>query len=509
MKKDIKFMIFLLLGILLMVSISVYQLSIVKPELSRLENIGFWVVAGVVMLFVFIASFAIYRQKNLTEEKAFLITIPFICLLFIILMPTFKNHDETGHWNRIYEISTGNLLTKKINGRIGNFFPRSTLEVYNNQDWEGITYSKLLELSEIRLKNQENTVFIPMGTTAIYSPIQYLPQVLGVCLSRLMTDHVLVMAYMARIFNLIVSLALLYYAIKWMPFGKKIVLVLAYIPILIEGISSMSPDALTISVAYLLIAYILNLTYSKKVTNITNKNLIFIGILASVLALCKIVYIPLVFFILILPKEKFALEKNRRISLAMIIIIAVLINLTWLGISSHYLADYQNDMPLIQTVELITHPFIYIKKLFYTIGVEGQSYLAEIFGSTIGWCEFIKVSDIIPMGLGFLFMLICFLDNSIKEILTKQQKILIAIISVTIILLIFTSLYIQWTKYGSPIIEGVQGRYFLPIMPFIGLLLGSVKIKTVMKEQNLTKIIAVTGILLEINCILTIYLHQI
>ena len=276
MKKDIKFMIFLLLGILLMVSISVYQLSIVKPELSRLENIGFWVVAGVVMLFVFIASFAIYRQKNLTEEKAFLITIPFICLLFIILMPTFKNHDETGHWNRIYEISTGNLLTKKINGRIGNFFPRSTLEVYNNQDWEGITYSKLLELSEIRLKNQENTVFIPMGTTAIYSPIQYLPQVLGVCLSRLMTDHVLVMAYMARIFNLIVSLALLYYAIKWMPFGKKIVLVLAYIPILIEGISSMSPDALTISVAYLLIAYILNLTYSKKVTNITNKNLIFI-----------------------------------------------------------------------------------------------------------------------------------------------------------------------------------------------------------------------------------------
>lgn len=61
MKKDIKFMIILLLGILLMVSISVYQLSIIKPELSRLENIGFWVVAGVVMLFVFIAGFAIYR----------------------------------------------------------------------------------------------------------------------------------------------------------------------------------------------------------------------------------------------------------------------------------------------------------------------------------------------------------------------------------------------------------------------------------------------------------------
>ena len=34
----------------------------------------------------------------------------------------------------------------------------------------------------------------------------------------------------------------------------------------------------------------------------------------------------------------------------------------------------------------------------------------------------------------------------------------------TIVLLIFTSLYIQWTAVGAPVIDGVQGRYFLPIL---------------------------------------------
>ena len=29
--------------------------------------------------------------------------------------------------------------------------------------------------------------------------------------------------------------------------------------------------------------------------------------------------------------------------------------------------------------------------------------------------------------------------------------------------LIFTSLYVQWTKVAADIIEGVQGRYFIPI----------------------------------------------
>ena len=39
----------------------------------------------------------------------------------------------------------------------------------------------------------------------------------------------------------------------------------------------------------------------------------------------------------------------------------------------------------------------------------------------------------------------------------------------TMVLLIATSLYLQWTVIGASTysIEGLQGRYFLPVLPFV------------------------------------------
>ena len=33
--------------------------------------------------------------------------------------------------------------------------------------------------------------------------------------------------------------------------------------------------------------------------------------------------------------------------------------------------------------------------------------------------------------------------------------------------LIFASLYVQWTAYKNPIIDGIQGRYFIPLLMFL------------------------------------------
>jgi len=45
------------------------------------------------------------------------------------------------------------------------------------------------------------------------------------------------------------------------------------------------------------------------------------------------------------------------------------------------------------------------------------------------------------------------------------------LITLTAILLavgaVFFSLYVIWTPVGAPVIDGVQGRYFLPIAPFL------------------------------------------
>ena len=54
--------------------------------------------------------------------------------------------------------------------------------------------------------------------------------------------------------------------------------------------------------------------------------------------------------------------------------------------------------------------------------------------------------------------------------------------------LIFTSLFVQWTTCGSDSIAGIQGRYFIPILPLLMLLVGSqIKLKTEYDNKNIQK----------------------
>ena len=71
-----------------------------------------------------------------------------------------------------------------------------------------------------------------------------------------------------------------------------------------------------------------------------------------------------------------------------------------------------------------------------------------------------------------------------------------------IIALVFTSLYVQWSTIGNESIAGVQGRYFLPILPLIMLLLGStLKIKSSYKKESINKFVAISILVLQIYTI--------
>ena len=50
-----------------------------------------------------------------------------------------------------------------------------------------------------------------------------------------------------------------------------------------------------------------------------------------------------------------------------------------------------------------------------------------------------------------------------KVTFSNRQKIFAILISLSVIILVFTGLYIGWTEVGAKIIVGVQGRYFIPI----------------------------------------------
>lgn len=109
-----------------------------------------------------------------------------------------------------------------------------------------------------------------------------------------------------------------------------------------------------------------------------------------------------------------------------------------------------------------------------------------------GWNEFAVMNTGFPLILGLLFAYVNISDETMKNKLTKYQTIIILFIILAIIGLIFTSLYVQWNDESDITIIGVQGRYFIPIVPLCTLLIcNKLKFKTEHTEEELTKI---TGI---------------
>lgn len=471
------------------IAIQKFYESNAKQTLFNVITIAFCIYAFGICLYI-------YKKKDMKIEKIFIYTVPVICLFYMFCIPTFKNHDELWHWFKSYEVSIGQFVTGVDGDTLGTQMPENISKAATD-NWTTIDYEKVKDYLDLDLE-PDNKTLLYAETSAVYSPVQYIPQGLGIFIARLFTNKVLLLAYAGRLMNMIVSILCIYFAIKKIPFGKKIILMASYIPIAIEGFTSLSSDAMTISVAFLYIAYILSLVFSKENEIIGKKQCVFLTVLSVIIALCKIVYIPLTLLLLLIPKEKFKNQKKMK-NVLIIIGIACIINLIWLKVASIYLAHFREGDSAVQIRSIFTNPIKYIQNCLYTLNVSEGFWITSMFGQNLGWGEFIDVHSFAPYAFFMLTIWIMFIDETIKGKFKKYQKWIIAFVVLAIIGLIFTSLYVQWTTCENDIIMGIQGRYFIPILPLIILLIGGeLKVKTDYKEENLTKLIGIVGTVLQI-----------
>lgn len=424
---------------------------------------------AIVILILSLIAIIIYYLKNIKEETLFWCIIPAIFILFLFIIPVTKNHDEPYHWFRILDIAQGNYLTQ-IKDDKPNIEMDENAWIIGNQEPEGVKYNFILNSIKNTKENGKDTINYEAYTTAIYNPVQYISQTLGVLITSLITQNYMLMAYGARFINMIVSIILLYLAIKIMPIGKRGMLISMCFPIAIEGFTSMSPDAITISISYLLIAYVFNLVFNKE-KRIQKTDIFILAILSIIISLCKIVYLPLVGLLLLLPKDKFKTKKQWILTIGIIMGISIIANLIWLGISYKYLLLYKDGNSSGQLGNLIGNPINYIQRVLTTINVSAGSYIYSLLGCELGWNEFANVGTFFAFIMGVIIVYANLTDSTLKIKLTKYQKIILCLIVLAIVGLIFTSLYMQWNEAEDVIIRGVQGRYFIPILPILALLI--------------------------------------
>ena len=262
----------------------------------------------ILYLFMIIISLGIIFAKKLKmlllkvrlhPQHAFISIVIVFGLLFMIITPPFQTPDEPVHFYRAYEISTHNITKYK------DEVPHSLVDMAAIQErmkfksWEKTSKKEILSLAKIKLDAGNLT---PVGTLEYTLP--YLPQALGIAIGKLFNLAPIWLLYMARLFNLLISCILIFYAIQITPVHKWVFFLLGVMPMTVSQVASVSYDGLTIGLSFLLTSIILNFAFNAA-KNIKPRDILALFVVAILLALSKPPYFIIAFSFLIIPVSKF------------------------------------------------------------------------------------------------------------------------------------------------------------------------------------------------------------
>ena len=429
----------------------------------------------------------VIKNKKLELHQIFIVIAVFLGICFGIIIPLGQGSDETSHFIRIYEISRKYTT---LNYEESTEFPRAFELLGDYQSQKEISYKQYIENYDEFLMNSNDKVDLKgkYWNTKLYSPIQYLPQVIGVTLGRVFSDNILVIGTLGRIFGFIAWVTACAYAIKIIPNKKIFILILCLLPINIFSAVCLSGDTLTNAVTVLFIAIIYRKVYLHEEVKIKDK--IILLVLGALIALCKIVYLPIIFLVCLLSKDLF---KNKKVWISFnisLIILSCIVGLTWLTIGSGSLSD-SNPASKEQVEYIFEDPIRYCLITMDTFMVRGVAYINQFMtGDDIACQGRARIYPIISYIIGAVVLISLFLDEDNDDIkMSVLQKWIVGLVILGTCALICTALYVQWTSLftiGGGMIEGIQGRYFIPVAMILIFISTSIKISIKNKENLIT-----------------------
>ncbi|WP_071516633.1 DUF2142 domain-containing protein [Geitlerinema sp. PCC 9228] len=432
-------------------------------------------------------------------EKAFLWIGGVFGALLVLLTPPFQVPDEYQHFYRAYQLSEGQILADYHVGECsgytrdrqdipcsGGYLPRSllvTVREVSPPNLRGSAQVKqnpqdILALLDLPLQPSDR-VFVRFQGAALYSPVPYLPQIVGIAVGRILGASPLILFYLGRFCNLLAWLGLGYLAIARSPIFAWLLALLLLMPMSLFQAASLSADAATNGLVFLLTATFLQYSLAKPSTS--DRDLWFLGMLVLALPLVKPAYIPLVLLFFLIP----ASQVNRNPSSNSppipwrskytlvgggMVLASVLTMLVWSSLAGgNYGKIYPSIRPEEQILFVLQHPVEYVGIFLQTLQTFGGSYLVEFVGK-LGWLD-----TVLPWGVTIsywvILLVVALTDGSESTVaIAGWQKWLLGWVWLASSGLIFTLIYAAGSPVGANVIGGVQGRYFIAIAPLLFLL---------------------------------------
>ncbi len=412
--------------------------------------------------------------------------------LMIILTPPFQVPDEIVHCYRICQIGNGYLFPVPEEKK--PFLPDGIIKTV-------IRYNHLPFHSERKIKPQFvinefkisprfskcKLIYVSPNVPDLIVP--YLPQLLAFMVCKRLDMPLIYFIYGGRFLLLCSWIITGAFILKIIPFPKLTTMLLLILPMPLWMACSLSYDAVTTELSFLLTAFVLYMSFSLK--KISWRHILYFLFLTFLLSSCKPLYFILSSLILIIHPKKFPYKCKGFMCVLLFTGIAVVTgykmpaiyhtifskkNALKISDNTHKRQVMRNRDNQYSEAQILVYEKVKLiifnpEKFFIILGktlkISGNFYIKSLVGM-FGWLD-TQLPKYIYLLIILLFTFFIPTEfSSLRGKLPMPVKLWIIFISILGIISILSLIYIVW-DYNPPAamdngIIGVQGRYFIPFL---------------------------------------------
>lgn len=445
-------------------------------QLSWHRILFVWVLLG-------LAAFLWFSRNWIAGHVAqtYVVTALSMGMLMILLIPANKvSWDEEVHFFHSYcvshfgtEVKTNEILEKLFVADEENW-PYS---IPTSRDERIQMNEKLNALVE----EQEYIYSRGRALAGIYT-LAYVPSAVGIRLGTLCGMPFTTVYQMGRLANLVFCVLVMAWAIHKIPVGKAILAMIGLLPTPLFLMSVYSYDAFITALFALGFAVFLD-EYMHRERKITWWNFGIMACSFAVGAMPKAIYVPLILVIWLLPKEKF-LDRKQELWMKGIATALFVVLMASFVLPVIISPAETNDTRGGNTSEAGQIPYIlsdiprFVDMMVYSIRTTfaGFTIGAPVYGS-VGHLGLEMLGMIIPLfALAVIFMdEKCLGDGAgwnktdtsgtmSEQRLTWPVRLWTLLMCLAVIGMVWVAMYLAFTPVGYDYVNGVQARYYIPLL---------------------------------------------
>lgn len=452
------------------------------------------ILAAAVLALTSVLGFFFFYGKEWKMESLFVMAAAGFGILYLFVLPPLSAPDEVSHYISAYKLSN-QMLGKTATEEHGLVYIREEdqwiEDIYGELSVDGASVEdgavqpdvlgQTLTEETYRLIHEKgwlggeadgnsNENVISNQWTVRTTPLAYVPQALGMTLVRLFGAGSISLLFMGRLMNLAFYVAVTYLAMKRLPFGKEVLFGVALLPMTLHLTGSMSYDTVILGLTFYFTAVCLDLAYEKEQVRVRDS--LTLAAVIFVLGPCKMVYAAVMGLCLLIPVRKFGGWK-RYLTAAAVVLAAFVVSMVL--VNSQTIVTYATETETYVSwaeeagysfAQLLGNPKLVLRLFYNTLVWQAEHYHMTMIGAWLGNVDVVLEVPYLTVCWFTISLLLLTLRKPGEMIQIRGgQRIWVWVTCFGCAAAILFSMLLAWTPVSSRIITGVQGRYFLPILP--------------------------------------------